>query len=209
MPNFHPTFARLNDYAIGELPLGPSLAVAAHVERCPTCQGKLSALDDHWFTEAKLFPDEPIAQRVLPGLLARVGDRPVDDHSSASIGGVRLPLVLADRPFERPFSFAPGYWIAWLDRRQDNWRSFLLKAPAGASLPRHAHLGREVVYVIEGSFSHGEDWYRAGDYVESDQSHEHRLTISDSGPCVSFIATEGPLQWKTLLGKFLRLAHKV
>ena len=60
MINFHPDNALLAAYAADTLPLSMTLAVAIHVEFCPTCARRVADL------ERQLAESVLIADRVLP-----------------------------------------------------------------------------------------------------------------------------------------------
>lgn len=65
-------------------------------------------------------------------------------------------------------------------------RTWLMKVEPGAYSPPHAHEELEEFYIIDGSFSDGENIYRAGDYVIRAPGTMHEAR-SDEGATVLLV----------------------
>lgn len=60
-------------------------------------------------------------------------------------------------------------------------QTVLVRMAPGSRLPRHRHLGREEVYMIEGEGMMAEVRYRAGDYLHADAGSIHETAVSEYG----------------------------
>ncbi len=65
-------------------------------------------------------------------------------------------------------------------------RTWLMKVEPGAYSPPHAHEEFEEIYIIEGSFSDGENTYHAGDYAIRAPGAVHEAH-SDEGAVVMLV----------------------
>jgi len=206
----------LLDYAAGNLPEGPALAVALQV-----------ALD-------------PESRRIVDGLRA-LGGELMAAEATGDAGGFddaqlarmldRLEAAPVERkavsPAPRPgFEWAPaplrrylGPEAAWkkrfggfeeitLEMHGDNHRVSLLKLAPGHGLPVHRHQGDEYTIVLQGGYSDSTGNYGVGDFAVGPGVEAHQ-PIADPGPsCIALIVVERPIvltgQWGRLLNPFLR-----
>ncbi len=67
----------------------------------------------------------------------------------------------------------------------------LLKYEAGASVPKHTHLGFEHVFILEGSQSDQNGTYKVGTLVINDPSSSHNVSSQEG--CVVLIIWEKPV----------------
>jgi 2,4'-dihydroxyacetophenone dioxygenase len=95
----------------------------------------------------------------------------------------------------------------------------LLKAPAGATMPKHHHTGTVVVYTVQGEWKYKEhDWVaRAGGVVYETASSAHTpQVVSTEGEIITFNIVVGELlyldeqdniiaveNWKTSMKRYL------
>lgn len=198
----HPADDLLSAYAGGWLHPAPSLVVATHLARCPTCRTVVSGLEVVGGALLGVEPPEALAPWSSELALAR---------------GRALEPSLSTAPCEHPSPAAhyrgarrwlgPGRWVAPIRvPHQGAWRVHLVRAPAGASLPEHGHVGAEYTCVLEGGFEDGGVW-SAGDFVATRQAR-HAPQVTADGPCLSLIACEGGMQWRgamKILGPVLSL----
>ena len=56
--NFHPSREMLNKFASGELPMGASLAISAHLELCESCRDVISDIEARAAQNWVESPDE-------------------------------------------------------------------------------------------------------------------------------------------------------
>jgi putative transcriptional regulator len=197
---FHPSAAFLARYAYGDAPLAVGLTLSAHLESCSACRSQVDSFEEgegrrlEALDPAPLNPDalETALRRLKSVDLAPSAAKAVVDH----LGDVRLPAAVArlGRPSRR--FVAPGMWAAPIRAaRTDDWRAFILRAPAGVVIPTHGHRGGELIAVLAGAFRDGET-YRAGDYLEGVPAADHRLRVTSDGPCVCLVAVQGRIQWR-------------
>lgn len=117
-------------------------------------------------------------------------------RSDRRLGDVTLPhaldhVALASRRF-----LTPGLWAARIQLDQaDGWRTFLLRASAGTTIPMHKHEGRELITVLTGAFHDGRS-FRAGDFGENVAGSGHRLKVSADGPCACLFTVQGRINWR-------------
>jgi putative transcriptional regulator len=111
------------------------------------------------------------------------------------VGDVKLPFAAARAGVGLRRWLAPGLWAAPVQAAvHDDWRSFVLRAPARTVIPTHGHHGGELIAVLSGSFL-DESLYGAGDFAESVANSEHALRVSADGPCACLIAVQGRIKW--------------
>jgi putative transcriptional regulator len=86
----------------------------------------------------------------------------------------------------------PGFRLAPIPEAQrEGWRAYVLRIPAGQSVPHHGHSGPELICLLEGSFVE-QGSYTAGHFLEIAPDVEHSLTSGNDG-CACLVATKGPL----------------
>ena len=86
----------------------------------------------------------------------------------------------------------------------------LLKAPAGAELPRHHHTGTVIVYTVQGAWKYKEhDWIaRAGSVVYETASSRHTPeALRGDEDVIAFNIVKGELVFSTIRNKFSRSRH--
>lgn len=199
--NFHPSDRLLTDYGVGDLPLAPGLVVSAHLERCALCRSRVRDVEE---TEGRrlLEGSAGVAMRpdaldaVLSRLSYEVESEPPVSAPTMQIGDADLPGAVAQIGLKRRRFLGSGLWTARVDLAEhDDWRSFVLRVPAGTTVPSHGHSGEELIAVLAGSFTDGKT-YAADDFVECGANRDHDLKVVGDTPCVCLIAVHGPLLWK-------------
>lgn len=195
--NTHPPTEVLADYISGALPMAPGLVVSAHAEHCPECRRKLRLLEDVAGALLDQTEGAPMAPGAVEAALARletaaqVSAPPAPERSRLP----DLPAAVAAAGVGFRRWFGPGRWIAPVKAtRTEGWRVFLIHGPAGARMPFHGHSGSEFTCVLTGAFQDGPNIFRRGDFVETDPRREHRLEVTNEGPCLSLIACHGPMR---------------
>lgn len=195
----HPPEALLFGFAAGELPLAPSIVVSAHAETCTMCGARIRALEE---AEGRLL-EATLPASMTDGALERMLDR-LDETSTpdelqsgqSDLGGISIPEAAARAGLGSRRWLAPGFWAAPVRAPQvDGWRTFLLRAPAGVTVPMHCHRGGELIAVLLGSFQDGRSFV-AGDFAENVAGSEHHLKVGADGPCACLVSVQGPLQWR-------------
>lgn len=199
-PRRHPSAALIADYATGRICYAPAVTVAAHLQTCSACHRQVRQ-----FEEAEGRVLEAIEPATLtPGSLERILDRLRSDPESISptleaaqrLADVELPDAVKRAGLGARRWLAPGLWTAPVRaRRTDDWRTFLLRVPAGTSIPSHRHRGGELIAVLSGSFSDGET-FTAGDFGENTAGSNHEVRVGPDAHCVCLISIQGRAQWR-------------
>jgi anti-sigma factor ChrR (cupin superfamily) len=96
----------------------------------------------------------------------------------------------------RDLAFAPfrdGVEVHWLEKAasENDPALALLRYGAGASVPRHRHLGLETIVVLEGSQSDDNGTYPKGSVVLNAAGSEHAVWSSEG--CVVLIHWTRPV----------------
>lgn len=90
-------------------------------------------------------------------------------------------------------AFRDGVTIHWIRPFEGEAPGVaLLKYEAGASVPRHLHVGLETIFVLEGSQSDETGKYPAGSYIVNAPGSEHSVWSEDG--CVVLIQWDKPVQ---------------
>ena len=196
----HPSRDLLVGYATGALPLGPSLTLAVHLEVCGACRHAVLGLEE---AEGRLLASTPgvalepdALQRVLAQIdLPSPFSEPVKDVE-ATADERPLPAVIAEIGLSPAVHLSADIWVAHLDApRFGGWRTYVLCAPALATVPAHGHLGDELIAVLEGSFNDGRD-FAAGDFAENRAGFVHGMHVAPAGRLVALISSHGAIDWR-------------
>ena len=210
MINFHPDNALLAAYAADTLPLSMTLAVAIHVEFCPTCARRVADL------ERQLAESVLIADRVLPE-----EEHLLDDMLSYIL---EQPSITVPVQAEEPKIEIQGQTF-WLPRAlrhisRQNWqqmgnigrsrlllddqsssRASLMYLSAGAAVPQHSHRGIELTLPLTGVFRDELGEYIPGDFVLRDAKIAHQPQSRDG--CLCFALLDAPVQFTQGLPRLL------
>jgi anti-sigma factor ChrR (cupin superfamily) len=83
-----------------------------------------------------------------------------------------LYVAVADRPWQER---RPG--VAWkILWEEGDRKALLVRYAAGATIPRHRHLGDEHIFVLEGSVADDTGTCRAGDYARRPPGCVHTVS---------------------------------
>lgn len=205
----------LLDYAAGNLPEGPALAVALHVALDPAAR---QAVDGLSALGGALLDGEPAGETgfddaALEATLAKLGVAPVDPK----------PARVARRP---GFEWAPAPLQRYLDPNAawkkkfggfeeitiglhgDMHRVSLLRLEPGKGLPLHRHVGNEYTIVLQGGYTDNTGNYGVGDFAVGPGPDQHEPIADPGPPCIALIVVEKPIvltgAWGRLLNPFLR-----
>lgn len=203
----HPSDETLMAYAAGTLSAGPRLVVAVHLGRCRRCRDAVATFEAVGGALLDAAEPEAIADGAVDALFSRI-----DAEDAALVtaprqvptaapprpttpDGIALPAELAAHRIGRWRSLGPGLRWARVGVAGDPRANVvMLRIPAGRSVPRHGHTGREFTQVLVGGFSDGEDAYSAGDLIEANEHIDHQPIVDDDGECICLAAVEGRLR---------------
>lgn len=212
--NHHPSDAVLLAFAAGKLSEGLALAVTLHLSACPECREVIGAAE--CAAGAALDNLEPCQLETgsFDRVLARLDDTrevPVHLHLPASIPMAEALLEPMQRWLGKPVDQARWRWLAPGIRQVEVCRrsarggvARLLRIAPGTSLPHHGHTGTELTVVLRGSFSDEFGRYCPGDIAEVDEDSRHQPIADSDVDCLCLIATESPLRFTGLVGRFLQ-----
>ncbi len=194
-PQHHPSDDVLTGYVAGALEPGFGLVVAAHVEVCAHCRGRVGAFEAASGAALEALPQESVSQDALSNVLARL-DAPAQPIKVDSRSFVeRLPL--------KPKKWlAPGVWVAGVDTphaRQN--RVYLLSVASGGLTARHEHSGAEFCTVLSGAYRDELGLFAAGDFAAAESDLNHQPVVQGDEACLCLFATEGRLKPQGWLGR--------
>jgi putative transcriptional regulator len=206
----HPSTATILDYAAGSAPRGRALVLAMHFDRCPECRAELAACEAVGGALLNELPPAEMAPDALEKALSAL-DLPAPTVAYASDDRATEDW-LANAPAEVRQAyehnrrwFAPGVWVAHLDRpKGSKEKSYLLGVGPGIAVPHHSHRGVESTCVLKGEFVDRKQRFGVGDYAEVDEETEHRPITSKAGECVCLIAADGPLVPLDMMGRLFQ-----
>jgi len=192
----HPTEVVLAGYASGGLADGPSLAVSAHLDRCPACRARVTLFEQVGGALLADTAEAEMAEDALALAMARI-ERPAPVRRAstpvaAAPGGLPLPSALARRGVGARRWVGPGIWVSPVhSNKPDGWRTYLLCVPRGVAIPHHGHHGPEFTAVLQGAFVDEGSVYGPGDFAESGEGLEHHPAVKGELPCICLISGHG------------------
>jgi putative transcriptional regulator len=204
-PQHHPDEGVLMDFAAGAAREAGAVLIATHLALCPACRRAVKTLENLGGALMDELPPTVLAPHSLEAVMARLDEpdaaahqRPSAAHAAAS-SDVPRPL--------RDYLGGPG--IERFDVRvggagQRALESMLLlRVRAGGVIPRHTHLGTEMVVVLSGGYSDGAERFQRGDFAMADQHVDHRPVVDGDAACVCLVVLDAPSRFTGPLG-FIR-----
>jgi len=210
MINFHPDKALLTAYAADTLPLSMTLAVAIHIEFCPSCAQRVAELE------------RQLAQTLLLAEPVNETDEPAFEDMLSFI--LQQPEAPTEIEIKEPAIEIQGQTF-WLPRAlrhiaRQNWqqmgnigrsrlllddqsagRASLMYLSAGAAVPQHTHKGMELTLPISGAFRDDMGEYIPGDFILRDNQIAHQPQSKDG--CLCFALLDAPVQFTQGLPRIL------
>ncbi|MFG6413569.1 ChrR family anti-sigma-E factor [Roseateles sp. DC23W] len=208
----HPPDELLLGYASGALPGGTRVVLATHLELCPDCQARVTALRA---LGGALLQDEaaaPLSDDALARALARIDElqapatvalRKANPPPPLPAGAV-WPRALRDASATRWRWLGPGMrWsrVTLPDAPEAN--VFLLRIGAGKYLPSHTHTGTELTQILYGRFHDGRALFGPGDFDLTDGDVHHQPVVQDGSECICVAAVDGKLAFDGLVARWL------
>ena len=215
--SLHPPQEHLQHYVTGQLSVGLSVAVSAHLEYCAECRRNSASLEavatDEWAE-----PDSASHSKDFSALVQNILAQPQISETPEK-EAVPRDITLEDRTMPLPKVLAkiaaeglqwkrmPG-GISQAQVRLDDASKceFIYMAP-GSKAPQHTHRGNEVMLVLDGTFSDEMGDYSEADYVVRNPSHKHQPRTQEG--CLCFSVLDSPLifteGWLRLLNPFTRM----
>jgi len=183
-------FARLVEYAAGNLPADEARAVASHLDACAVCReavaGMRPTLESLLLSPAPATPPASAWNRIAERI-ARAGDdvqpwkawkvaEPTPDFlvRAAASGGWRPTAI--DGIEVRELSVEPDGSAV----------TMLIRMSPGTSFPAHEHGGPEECFVLEGDLVIGDVEMRGGDFQRMEPGTVHPEQTTRGG-CLLFL----------------------
>jgi putative transcriptional regulator len=219
MIRHHPDDSLLLSLASGMIDGGTGVVVAAHVERCAHCQGRVRDLEAVGGALLETVEPALLAPQALASTLERI-DAPATAPSprgllpappaGAAVARAQLPGGLPWPHSMRSCSISRWHWLGpgmrWSRVRLAHDRTanvFLLRIAAGKCLPQHTHSDRELTQVLYGAFHDGRALFGPGDFDEADASVLHRPVVQPGSECVCIASVKGKVLFEGAIARTL------
>jgi putative transcriptional regulator len=194
-PQHHPADDILTAYAAGALEPGFGLVVAAHLEACAHCRGRVSVFEAASGAALADLPETDVAADALANVMARL------DAAPAPAANDRRPF-LQRLPLRSKKWVAPGVWVAAVDTpHAPNNRVYVLSVAPGMPTARHEHSGAEFCTVLKGAYRDEIGLFAAGDFAAAYDDLNHQPVVQGDEACVCLFATEGRLKPQGFFGR--------
>ncbi len=215
--SFHPSDEILDKFCSGQLSIGLSVAVSAHLELCSRCSQVAAELENchcqEWTSvESAAMQyaggnDDSIISSIVSQPQQFVAETGMDSPATIQLpdSSVRLPRALCGTATcELEWKKLAG-GISQVGLELDNaTRCEFIYMNPGSRAPMHTHQGTEVTLVLDGRFSDELGEYADGDFLIRRSEHVHQPR-SDEG-CLVFAVLDSPL---TFTQGLLRLFNPI
>jgi putative transcriptional regulator len=194
----HPDELELYDFVLGVCAEITRASVERHAAECPQCAADLRAIEESLSLLGASIQPEPaplsVRARVLKSTntesladkFARVFDL-ARDKAEWLIAQIGAPRREGDgwRPGPMPgmelFDFKAGPRLVGAD-------TGLVRFPPNMTFPKHSHLGRETMLVLQGGFTTDDGKHVGpGDELTMEEGSAHEMLIDGDG-CVSAVS---------------------
>lgn len=215
MIRHHPDDSLLMALAAGSVPRGPSVVVAAHVERCGRCLRKFREFEAVGGLLLDQIEPAALSPEALTRTLRRINGEqarePVNSFASPAPNrllaelpaGVSWPRSLVGSTIKPWRRLGPGVrWtrVALSDRSAN---VHLLRVAAGKRLPVHGHRGGELSQVLCGAYTDCDERFGVGDFVQADDTDHHQPVVTSESECLCLISVEGHVAFDGPLARVL------
>ncbi len=203
--SYHPDKALLKQYALGEIDATQGLALAVHLESCPSCRRAVAALEMQFGQEICLKSAENSATDLFDDMFENIVSRPQSVEPDIRLTSKPVEISVNQRKFILPKALAP------FEKRIGPWRSYggkvfsavidldeparvnLMYMAPGVTVPQHTHKGLESTLVLHGGFSDEDGHYEVGDFLLKDASIKHSPTTSSDEDCLCLSVLTEPM----------------
>lgn len=209
MTMHHPDDIMLMDYAAGNLPMAPALAVATHLFLCHRCRQQVSRLNQ---LGGALLEHTAATNTQVAGfdeLMAHIEQAPASETAQVAPRGRKNPLLRylptsLDKLDWQKQTREIGKFDLTKHLRVEGFQVALQKIKAGARVPTHTHKGEEITVILSGGFSDELGVYHAGDFIARDGSHQHSPTALQNEDCICLTVLDAPIRF---VGPLYRLLN--
>ena len=201
MPNFHPELDLLTEYAAGNLPLAQAACVSVHMNYCEQCRRTSAQLQSLGASLFEQLQGEPVGDKLLDAVLARLDDAPPlsyaseSDWSAGKTPAILQRLMTGDLTDLVWKKITRSLRISYLKTGDPNHEFALYHIRAGGRIPEHTHHGSEITLVLEGGFSDAYGSYHEGDFMLRRPGDVHSPTALQSEDCICLAVLDAPLKF--------------
>ncbi|KZN46263.1 ChrR family anti-sigma-E factor [Pseudoalteromonas luteoviolacea] len=224
MIRYHPSKQLMHKHVAGELPVGLSVAIAAHVELCDKCRAEVEAIEakqaDMFFTsemhvdsdtkDVSLAEDDLLFDAMLSDITSLEVETEVVPNEVTMFDyqdrSVQLPRAIAALKLGS-FMNAGKVSRARFELDEGPMRSSLLHIKPGGEIPEHTHTGFELTLLLDGTFEDESGKYVPGDFIMLDGRHNHTPKTKDG--CLCFTLVDNALHFNKGLSKLLNPIGKL
>ncbi|KZN61178.1 hypothetical protein N473_22815 [Pseudoalteromonas luteoviolacea CPMOR-1] len=224
MIKYHPSKQLMHKHLAGELPVGLSVAIAAHIELCDKCKCEVESIeakqaeqffnsqsvmsDDH--DDALSTEDDLLFDAMLSDITSLDVDAQVVRHEAKMFDyqdkSVQLPRAIAALKLGS-FINAGKVSRARFELDEGPMRSSLLHIKPGGEIPEHTHTGFELTLLLDGTFEDESGKYVPGDFIMLDGRHNHTPKTEEG--CLCFTLVDNALHFNKGLSKLLNPIGKL
>jgi putative transcriptional regulator len=196
-------------YAAGNLTLGRSLMVAAHVAYHDDLKEVVADAEAIGGVLLDSIDTATVSDSVLDQVLDRLDREPAAAISDAPRRSDVLPQPLLDFVGQDIDALSwrfmgLGMSNARLWNGPNDERLWLLRARGGVSVPEHGHNGDEWTLILKGSYQTSAGRFGVGDMDVANESIEHQPIIDPGEECICLVMTEGPIRLKSLMARMVQ-----
>jgi len=207
----HPKSDTLASFASGTLDEAFSIVVATHLGLCRECTTIVHDFEALGGACLENLEAESINKDVLKSFWLKAGKQepePFQVQESCStpnpIGSIGPLSTLINSDLDQiPWRMAaPGirqFIIEAKGIRKNSLRIF--KISAGTKIPLHSHQQNELTLILDGAYKDKNGTFNVGDLADFDSDITHEPEAIGEKPCICLIATNAPLQFKSIIGK--------
>lgn len=204
--------ATLVRFASGETDQAVSVAVAAHIDMCPTCREALRKAEACGGQLLESSNEASLAADAYDKLRAQLENEPevettTGDSASAPESDVPRPLQHFIGPSLDAVkwkSVAPGVKKHEILADRNSSSLYMLHISAGSKMPEHGHHGQEMTLVLSGAYRDKMGRFARGDIADLDEDTEHQPIVEPGAPCICLVAAESRIKPKGLLVRLLQ-----
>ncbi len=210
----HPNIETLADYAAGALEEARAVVIATHLTLCDECKVAVRDLETLGGVALETIEPAEMSENALSDFWSRLGEEH-DEKLPTSMRPANDFDITAAQPLQRYLKdgietiewkpLAPGVSHHLL--KAEGYRSGalrLLKIAPGTRIPKHSHKDSEFTLILKGSYKDRLGVFKTGDFADLDPDITHEPEAIGEEDCICLIATNAPLEFKTIIGKVIQ-----
>jgi putative transcriptional regulator len=209
-PVHHPDESALLNYAAGASSEAAGVMIASHLALCPHCRAEVARLEALGGALLGDLEPTPLESANLGDLLERLdaldtAPEPTSAKTALSESALLLPQPLRSYvgdidalPWRKLGKGIHGIDIAHAGGNEEQLQ--LLRIKASATVPRHTHLGTEMLLILSGGLTDAGGHYVRGDLSQCDATVDHGQVADADVDCFCLSYTDAPLHFTGPLG---------